>query len=158
MTGAGPRPNTVRDPAAIWVLPASSTKKAGIPLLAARSKISSISSSLGHLTAIFAHPVFSQAESAPGQCLCARLKHPTAACPHWAAIFPAIIICGVMIRYQVSRASAREQFYETDYCHFNKKDVPSMLCSSLYCGKSSSCWCKDFIFPYDMVVQVLLCT
>ena len=73
LTGAGPKPNTVRDPAAIWVLPASSTKYTGIPLLAAFSNISSISSSVGHLTAIFAQPVFSQAESALGHCLWARL-------------------------------------------------------------------------------------
>ena len=73
LTGAGPRPKTVRDPAAICVLPASSIKDIGIPFFDAVSKIVAISSSLGHFTAIFAHPVLSHAESADGHCLRARL-------------------------------------------------------------------------------------
>jgi hypothetical protein len=73
LTGAGPNPKTVLLPAAICVLPASSTKYSGIPACTALSKIRLISSSFGHLTAIFAHPVLSHADSADGHCLWARL-------------------------------------------------------------------------------------
>ncbi len=73
LTGAGPNPNTVREPAAICVLPASSTKYRGKPLLKAFAYIISISSSVGHLTAIFAQPVLSHAERAEGHCLFERL-------------------------------------------------------------------------------------
>ena len=69
LTGAGPIPNTVRDPAAICVRPASSTKYIGSPFFAANSIILTISSSLGHLTAILAQPVLSQADKADGHCL-----------------------------------------------------------------------------------------
>ena len=73
LTGAGPIPNTVREPAAICVRPASSTKYNGKPLFAANSIIVPISSSFGHLTAIFAQPVRSHALRADGHCLRDRL-------------------------------------------------------------------------------------